>query len=364
MSTDDQFDFTHILKRIAEDFVQVYFIYHPENNKLIYVHPSFRKIWEINEESVLQNPGLLLTYIHTEDLKFVQEQYYKLMQDEVPKQVDFRIIDAFQNNKWITVSAAVYRLEENKDIFIAGFAYDITKTKEYLNNTLNFNAKKNATLEILSHDLATPFTNIQGVITMMEEQVQEGNMEIGQMIAYIKEDAKRGSDLIRDFVGNEFLESSQITLYKERFDIKIKIQAMMVDYNRGESLVAKQFIFNAPQEPVYVELDQMKFMQVLNNLISNAIKFTHDDGIITITLEDRGESTFFSVQDNGIGIPSEMQPTLFDKFTKARREGLRGEKSVGLGMNIIKNLVKIHGGKIWFKSKEGEGSTFYIEIPK
>ena len=364
MHSGDQFKYTDILKNIAEDFTQVYFIYHPGKDQFIFIHPAFRKIWDISEAEVLQSAASVLTYLHPDDTKFVHEQYNRLLQDQVPKKIDFRIINASRQTRWIMVSASVYKAKNTDEMCIGGFMCDISKTKEYLETTLNFNAKKNATLEILSHDLATPFTNIQGVVEMMEQQVQEGNMDIGKMIDYIKQDAKRGSDLIRDFVGNEFLESSEIVLYKERFDIKSKIKDMMQDYKRGETLVAKQFIFQAPPEPVYVYMDQLKFMQVLNNLISNAIKFTYDDGNITITLEDRGESTYYSLQDNGIGIPEEMQPFIFDKFTKARRQGVRGEKSVGLGMSIIKNIVALHQGKVWVDSQEGEGTTVHIEVPK
>jgi two-component system sensor histidine kinase VicK len=70
------------------------------------------------------------------------------------------------------------------------------------------------------------------------------------------------------------------------------------------------------------------------------------------------------VADNGIGIPLSMQAGLFEKFTRARRPGIRGEESVGLGMSIIKTIVEWHGGRIWFESKENEGSTFFVEIPK
>jgi two-component system sensor histidine kinase VicK len=70
------------------------------------------------------------------------------------------------------------------------------------------------------------------------------------------------------------------------------------------------------------------------------------------------------VADTGIGVPAELQPVLFDKFSKARRPGLRGEESTGLGMSIIKTLVTWHGGKIWFSSEENKGTTFYIELPK
>ena len=105
-------------------------------------------------------------------------------------------------------------------------------------------------------------------------------------------------------------------------------------------------------------------MQVINNLISNSIKFTHDGGIISVSIEDKQDTVLFTVADNGIGIPAKYHDKLFDKFTKARREGLKGEPSTGLGMSIIKTIVEWNDGKIWFDSKENEGTTFYIELPK
>lgn len=115
---------------------------------------------------------------------------------------------------------------------------------------------------------------------------------------------------------------------------------------------------------IYAEVDSMKFIQVINNLISNAIKFTYDNGLIHIHVEDKSGSVLISVRDNGIGIPPKYQPVLFDKFTKARRPGIRGGESVGLGMSIIKTIVDLHNGNIWFESEENKGTTFFIEIPR
>jgi len=364
MSNSNTVDRATILEDIAKDFKQIYFIYQLDTEQFIYLNPAFRQVWEISEENIHQHPGLLWNYLHPDDKKFVEEQFYKLKDDQQPKIIEFRINTPSQITKWICISAGFYRSQDSAGSLIGGFIHEITKNKEYLHTTLNFNAKKDATLEVLSHDLATPFTNIQGMIDLMEHQVQEGNADVRELMTYIKRDAQRGSDLIRDFVGNEFLESSQVMLYKERFNVKAVIEKMMADYKRGESLVAKQFTFISPEKPVYFEADQLKFMQVLNNLISNAIKFTQDDGKITITVEDRPTSTYFTVQDNGIGVPLDVQPFLFDKFTKARREGIKGEKSVGLGLNIIKNIVELHQGKVWFQSQENAGTTFFIEIPK
>ncbi|WP_227006387.1 sensor histidine kinase [Rufibacter latericius] len=111
-------------------------------------------------------------------------------------------------------------------------------------------------------------------------------------------------------------------------------------------------------------MDEYKFSQVVNNLFSNAIKFTEDDGVIAIDLTERDGSVLITVQDDGVGIPEKFQGELFEKFTRARRPGLRGEPTTGLGMSIIKTIVEWHGGTIRFESEEGKGSTFYIELPK
>ena len=92
-------------------------------------------------------------------------------------------------------------------------------------------------------------------------------------------------------------------------------------------------------------------MQVINNLISNSIKFTPDGGEITVSLEEKENTVLITVADTGIGIPEKYHDTLFDKFTRARRPGIKGEPSVGLGMSIIKTIVEWHQGTIWFESQ-------------
>jgi len=105
-------------------------------------------------------------------------------------------------------------------------------------------------------------------------------------------------------------------------------------------------------------------LQVINNLISNAIKFTEDGGAINLSVNEGSETILIEITDTGIGIPQKFHANLFEKFSNARRTGLKGEPSVGLGMSIIKTIVEWHRGKIWFKSEENMGSTFYIEIAK
>ena len=131
---------------------------------------------------------------------------------------------------------------------------------------------------------------------------------------------------------------------------------------------------NLPDSEPDINADWLKIFQVMNNLISNAIKFTHEGGSVTIRLrynpprpplEKGGEGGFVevSVQDTGQGIAEDDIPLIFDKFRQVKSKATRGEKGSGFGLAIAKNLIELHGGRIWVESEVGKGSTFYFSIP-
>jgi two-component system sensor histidine kinase VicK len=100
----------------------------------------------------------------------------------------------------------------------------------------------------------------------------------------------------------------------------------------------------------------------LENLISNAVKFTHAGGEVRISLKNKAQKVLMQVSDTGIGIPSKWQKNIFDKFTKANRKGTQGETTTGLGLYIVKQIVDLHKGKIWVESEENKGTSFFIEF--
>ena len=103
--------------------------------------------------------------------------------------------------------------------------------------------------------------------------------------------------------------------------------------------------------------------RVLNNLIDNAIKFTPEEGKITLELQKFKEKIRISVNDNGIGIPQDLQPFLFDRFSRAGRSGLNGQRSYGLGLSICLQIIQEHDGELHIESREQQGSSFHIDIP-
>ena len=171
--------------------------------------------------------------------------------------------------------------------------------------------------------------------------------------------------MIKELINTEFLQTSESAFVKQCTDIVEKLAAMISQYQQSPLLISQRFRFTSSADSLYVNIDESKFIQAINNLISNSLKFTPDDGNIEVSISEPDEKNILiTVQDNGIGIPADMQPFLFDRFTKARRPGIHGEPTNGLGMSIIKTIVEWHKGEIWFESREGKGTIFYVEIPK
>jgi two-component system sensor histidine kinase VicK len=353
-----------ILEQVAEQSLHAFFIYDLVDKHLHYVNPAFEEIWQRSRESVYKDLSAILDTVHPEDKSYLVDKFQNLLENQEVKSVEFRIVLPDHSVRWVCITGYLIYKKDNVR-FISGYVEDISKNKAYSQNILKFNAKKNSVLEILSHDLASPLHTIQGMTNVLEKKLaQHIDPSVKELLGFIKDSCIKGTNLIRDFVNHEFLESSQVVLNKKRIDLVQKIAEIIESYKKGQVLIPKQFEVIAASQSVFVEIDEMKFIQAINNLISNAIKFTHDNGKIAVQIQEEEKNILITVEDNGIGIPEDMQPYLFDKFTKARRPGIKGEKSTGLGMSIIKTIIELHEGTIWFESQENKGTTFYVSIPR
>jgi two-component system sensor histidine kinase VicK len=114
---------------------------------------------------------------------------------------------------------------------------------------------------------------------------------------------------------------------------------------------------------IWVEVDTDKIQQVLDNIMNNAIKYSPDGGVITCRLVETHNHVIMSITDQGLGIPKEAISHVFDRFYRVDKARSRAQGGTGLGLAISKEVVQMHGGRIWVESREGEGSTFYISLP-
>jgi signal transduction histidine kinase len=128
---------------------------------------------------------------------------------------------------------------------------------------------------------------------------------------------------------------------------------------------AQQFTLRIPSDLPSALCDEARAAQIIGNLLSNASKYTPRGGQIAVTVAFAEEGGFLevSVADNGVGIPANDQPRLFDRFFRAQSAVLTGASGAGLGLDITRSLIELHGGRIWFESELGKGSTFHVTFP-
>lgn len=309
------------------------------------------------------DPARLLELVPPADLEYLQSSYSSLQLGDYKDDIEFRLNLPDGKEYQFRLTVYLHGKSEEKAV-LTGYLEDITAAKAHERRLDDLSNRKNAVLNILSHDLAGPLGAIQNYTYLLSKQKSVLDVEqVAKMISAIEKISKRSTNLIQQFVRNEFLESMGVEVSKTRVNLVEKLEYFMTDYYGVQDTSNLNFEFNTSSKEIYADIDDAKFMQVFNNLISNAMKFTPDGGKITINMEKREETILISVSDTGIGIPKEFQAQLFEKFNKARRPSLKGEPSVGLGMSIIKTIVEWHDGKIWFESEENQGTTFYIEIP-
>jgi two-component system, OmpR family, sensor histidine kinase VicK len=351
----------HYFQALVQGCDQIFFAYEIASQKISLLNPAFEKVWHKTRKSVMRDTAALLKTIHPGDKQHVVQVYQQLLAGAIIKELEFRIVLSDKSVRWVCVKPQLLKEES----VLIGSADDITAQKDYNDYLKKFSDKKNSILNILSHDLAGPLAMINSLSHMLEEDLRSpGNEELHKVVGMIEKTSKQSMQLMQEFINLEFLESTSLELIKRRVNLVGAIKEIMQEYQSAQQKLGKTFHFLPASDTIYLDLDDNKFMQVINNLISNAIKFTPDGGEITVALEEKEESVLVTVADTGIGIPDKFQDSLFEKFTKARRPGIKGEPSVGLGMSIIKTIVEWHHGHIWFESKENEGTTFYIQVPK
>jgi two-component system sensor histidine kinase VicK len=233
---------------------------------------------------------------------------------------------------------------------------EIREKNVEIENAGNF---KNQVLGMVAHDLRNPLAAVESTAMIMEmEEVDEDTRE---NINIIKASCAKARTIILDLLDAARNDNEHI-YEMAKTDLNTFLRKV-IDSWKMHHEVRNNLHFSSKATPLHVALNKEKFHRVMDNLISNAIKFSKENDKIEISIDKGNGYAVIEVKDHGLGIPKEMLPHLFDRFTKTGRTGLRGEQSTGLGLSIVRQIIENHKGTIEVTSIEGEGSTFTIKLP-
>lgn len=217
-------------------------------------------------------------------------------------------------------------------------------------------------IRMLSHDLGNPLSRILGYTQLLinDRDLYPGTHQ--EYLEYILKDGEDMDRIIADVLNLEELRSSEFTL-------------MQVDLNRLTSDLTARFrptmllknqtlTITTPDSPVLVRGNHRQLSQALMNLLNNANKYTPEGGCIHVELAVTDNNyAWLSVKDNGYGIPESAHAKMFTEFYRVKSEATSGIGGTGLGLSLVKVVIDNHGGRVWFESEEGVGSTFFVELP-
>ncbi|NJO01253.1 MAG: HAMP domain-containing histidine kinase [Bacteroidia bacterium] len=219
-------------------------------------------------------------------------------------------------------------------------------------------------LSVLAHDLKSPINSIAGLIELLKLELKDTpNQLIRTYLDLIDRSCQHSRELIQRF--NNFIELHECDyqMYKERISVHPMVSQVVHLHALQANLKGVELNFCSPLDLLEIWADKVLLTEVLNNLLSNALKFTPEGGKVWVRIEKLGKGVQIIVQDSGIGIGEKELPYIFDKYTRARRNGVRGEKTTGMGLFIVKRVIELHQGNILIKSKVDEGTTVIFSIP-
>ena len=217
----------------------------------------------------------------------------------------------------------------------------------------------------VSHELRTPLTSVKSYL----EALDEGALYDPVAPDFIKvslDETNRMMRMVTDLLHLSRIDNATTQLDVELINFTAFITFILnrFDKMRGQDQEKKyELVRDYPINSVWIEIDTDKMTQVIDNILNNAIKYSPDGGKITVSMKTTDDQMILSIKDQGLGIPKQDLPKIFDRFYRVDRARSRAQGGSGLGLAIAKEIIKQHNGFIWAKSEYGKGSTFTIVLP-
>ena len=318
--------------------------------KITMINDMAKKQLGVQKEEVLNKSILELLKI---------EDDYELR--DLITQVPELMIDSQDSNGEYLSLRVRFALVRRESGFISGLVAVLHDTTEQEKEE----RERRLFVSNVSHELRTPLTSVKSYL----EALDEGALSEPVAPDFIKVSLDETNRMMR--MVTDLLHLSRIDNATSHLDVElINFTAFITfilnrfDQIRGQDEEKKyELVRDYPITSVWIEIDTDKMTQVIDNILNNAIKYSPDGGKITVTMKTTDDQMILSISDQGLGIPKQDLPRIFDRFYRVDRARSRAQGGTGLGLSIAKEIIKQHKGFIWAKSIYGKGSTFTIVLP-
>ncbi|HCY75648.1 MAG TPA: hypothetical protein DHV28_06975 [Ignavibacteriales bacterium] len=339
----------------------------------IFCTSSIQKVTGYTQTEFLTDSKLFLKAIHPSDFALIKPKLINLMKSRIQLsgEFEFRIINKQANIVWVRAKINLVRSSTGRIQKIFGLVSDVTfrkraeeELKKSTQNLIKLNETKDRFISIISHDLRTPFSSILGFADLLANDDELTEDERKQYIKYIQESSRSMLALVNSLLDWTRLQTGRIKFEPQKIDIA-KIVTDSINALSGSAIQKRIEVVSNINHSLFLFVDKSLITQVFNNLISNAIKFTNKEGLISISNEAVTTSRFvkFIVKDSGVGIKADDLSKLFSVDAKFTSEGTAGEKGSGLGLSLVKEIIEKHGGTISVESEYGKGTEFIFTLP-
>ena len=339
-------------------------------SNIIYVSPQWKRMLGYDSDELIQNFNDVENLIHPDDREKNIQSIEKYFRGENALYVnEHRVLCKDGAYKWVLVRGKILNRDKaNNPLRIIGTQADITNRKKFEEQLLSnlekekeLNDLKSRFVSTASHEFRTPLASIlliSDVLISYWEKYEKTLIE--SKLKTIKERVLFLTDIVDNVLQVSKIQEGKIEFKPEEIDLVDFCKSSIDSFNVNESLKNK-IQFSSKYKSLTAIIDLRLMNQILDNLISNAIKYTPENPHIIITLRKENEEVIISVEDNGIGIPEEDRKHIFDAFYRAANA--KNFQGNGLGLNIIKESLINQGGDITFSSITGKGTTFKVHLP-
>jgi PAS domain S-box-containing protein len=357
-------------RAIVEHVPAAIYVDRPDTSmRTVYVSPQIEDIMGVSAQRFVDEPDLWLDLMAPEFREEMRRTYVEALEEHRPWRGEYRIIRPDGREVWVHDETTVVTDDEGTPLFVQGVFFDITERKlaeqalrdserrerEAAERLRALDEMKNTFLAAVSHELRSPLTSILGMAVTLEHQRLPA-ADRRDLTGRLVQNARKLDRLLKDLLDIDRLSRGNVTPQLRPTDVGALAAGTIESLEIGDRRIEVE------AEPVTILVDGPKVERIVENLVMNAIRHTDPEACIWVRVWSGGGGIFLAVEDDGAGVPPELQSAIFEPFRQGPTASPHSP-GTGVGLSLVAMFAELHGGRAWVEDREGGGASFRVFLP-